>query len=129
VCYPTSQTNPNPTGARARIPVADPEPLRGEVWDVRFPAFGAHPSVVLSVNLLNARLGHAAVIPITGTRGPQGTHVALAVDAGLTRYPESYADVTSLQPAARSRFRYRRGLLAGTEMAHLEDRLRIYLGL
>lgn len=106
-----------------------PEPLRGEVWEVRFPAFGLHPAVVLSVNPLNARLGHAAVIPITGTRGPEGTHVPLTADAGLTRYPESYADVTGLQPAARSRFRRRRGLLASAEIVHLEDRLRIYLGL
>jgi mRNA interferase MazF len=105
------------------------EPLRGEVWDVRFPAFGVHPAVVLSVSRLNVRLGHAAVIPITGTRGPEGTHVPLTADAGLTRYAESYADITSLQPAARGRFRHRRGLLASAEIAHVEDRLRIYLGL
>lgn len=106
-----------------------PEPLRGEVWDVRFPGFGVHPAVVLSVNPLNTRLGHAAVIPITGTRGPEGTHVPLTADAGLTRYAGSYANVTSLQPVARSRFRRRRGLLTGGEIAHLEDRLRVYLGL
>ncbi len=110
-------------------PVAQPEPLRGEVWDVRFPAFGVHPAVVLSANSLNARLGHAAVIPIIGTRGPEGTHVPLTADAGFTRSPESYADVTSLQPAARGRFRRRRGLLASTEITRLEDRLRVYLGL
>ncbi|MGH3632298.1 MAG: type II toxin-antitoxin system PemK/MazF family toxin, partial [Sciscionella sp.] len=84
--------------------MTQPEPMRGEVWDVRFPAFGVHPAVVLSVNPLNVRLGHAAVIPVTGTRGPEWTHVPLAADAGLTRYSESFADVTSLQPAARSRF-------------------------
>lgn len=96
---------------------------------MRFPAFGVHPAVVLSVNPLNARLGHAAVIPVTGTPGPEGTHVPLAGDAGLTRYPQSYADVTGLQPVARSRFRRRRGLLAGAEIAHVEGRLRVYLGL
>ncbi|MGL5809938.1 MAG: type II toxin-antitoxin system PemK/MazF family toxin [Nocardioides sp.] len=111
------------------MPASQPEPLRGEVWDVRFPIFGPHPAVVLSVNLLNARLGHAAVIPITGTEGPAGTHVPLTADAGLTRYPESYADVTGLQPVARSRFRRRRGLLTRAEIAHLEERLRVYLGL
>lgn len=96
---------------------------------MRFPAFGVHPAVVVGANPLNARLGHAAVIPITGTRGPDGTHVPLALDAGLTRYPESYADITGVQPAARNRFRKRRGLLAGTELARLEDKLRVYLGL
>lgn len=49
-----------------------PEPFRGEVWDVDFDGFGLHPGVVLSTNLLNARLGHVAVIPVTGTRGPVG---------------------------------------------------------
>jgi mRNA interferase MazF len=88
-----------------------------------------HPAVVLSVNPLNMRLGHVAVVPITGTRGPEGTHVSLTADAGLTRYPESYADVTGLQPAARSRFRQRRGLLSTGELAHLEEMIRVYLGL
>ncbi|HEY8719877.1 type II toxin-antitoxin system PemK/MazF family toxin [Pengzhenrongella sp.] len=106
-----------------------PEPLRGEIWDVRFPAFGEHPAVVLSVNPLNARLGHVAVIPITGTRGPASTHVTLTADAGLGGHDESFADITGLQPAARGRFRRRRGLLVSSELAQLEDRLRVYLGL
>jgi mRNA interferase MazF len=109
--------------------VAQPEPLRGEVWDVHFPVFGTHPAVVLSVNSLNARLGHVAVIPVTATQGPDQTHVPLTTDAGLTRYPESYADVTGLQPIARSRFRRRGGLLTASEVAHLEEQLRVYLGL
>ncbi len=54
-------------------PMTSPEPLRGEVWDVRFPAFGEHPGVVLSV--------------------------------------------------------HRRGVLALTEPARLEDQIRTYLGL
>lgn len=69
------------------------------------------------------------VLPDDGTNGPETTHVPLTSEAGLTRYPQSYVDVTSLQPVARSRFRRRRGLLVGTETEHLEDRLRIYLGL
>ena len=112
--------------------MAAPEPLRGEVWDVRFPAFGEHPAVVLSVNPLNVRLGHVAVISITGSPGPASTHVTLTADAGLTGltgHDESYADITGLQPVARGRFRRRRGLLVIGELAHLEDRLRIYLGL
>lgn len=106
-----------------------PEPLRGEIWEVRFPSFGLHPAAVLSVNSLNARLGHAAVVPITGTRGPESTHIPLGAEAGLTRYPESFADITGLQPIARSRFRQRRGLLAISELTHLEEGIRIYLGL
>jgi len=106
-----------------------PEPLRGEIWDVRFPVFGEHPAAVMSVNPVNARLGHVAVIPITGTEGPELTHVRLTYEAGLTRYDESYADITGLQPVARGRLRKRRGLLALSELAALEERLRIYLGL
>jgi mRNA interferase MazF len=106
-----------------------PEPLRGEVWDVRFPGFGEHPAVVLSVNLLNVRLGHVVVIPVTGTPGPESTHVPLTEEAGLTRYNESFADVTALQATSRDRFRRRRGLVSSGELRHMEDRLRIYLGL
>lgn len=106
-----------------------PEPFRGEVWDVRFPAFGEHPAVVLSVNPLNIRLGHVAVVPITGTPGPELTHVPLTADAGLTRYDESYADITGLQPVERGRLLRRRGLLTRAELERLEDLIRIYLGL
>lgn len=109
--------------------MAPPEPFRGEVWDVRFPAFGQHPAVVLSVNPLNMRLGHVAVIPITGTPGPELTHVPLTPDAGLTRYDESYADITGLQPAARGSLLRRRGILTHGELARVEDQVRIYLGL
>lgn len=106
-----------------------PEPFRGEVWDVDFDDFGLHPAVVLSINLLNTRLGHVAVIPVTGTRGPDQTHVPLGGDAGLTRYDESFADVTGLQPVVRSRLLRRRGLLATSEMDRLARQLTIYLGL
>lgn len=106
-----------------------PEPFRGEVWDVRFPAYGEHPAVVLSVNSLNIRLGRVAVIPITGTLGPRSTHVHLTAEAGLTRPDESYADITGLQPAAVGRFLRRRGLLARGELARIEDQVRTYLGL
>lgn len=91
--------------------------------------FGEHPAVILSVNPLNVRLGHVAVIPITGTPGPTLTHIALTREAGPTRYDESYADVTALQPVARGRLRRRRGLLVATEIRCLEDQIRTYLGL
>lgn len=84
---------------------------------------------MLSVNPLNVRLGHVAVVPVTGSRGPELTHVTLTADAGLTRYEEPYADITGVQPAARGRFRHRRGLLTGGELMRLEDGLRVYLGL
>lgn len=106
-----------------------PEPFHGEVWDVDFDDFGMHPAVVLSVNALNIRLGHIAVIPVTGTSGPEQTHVPLTADAGLTRYDESYADVTALQPVARSRLLTRRGLLTRDEIGRLGRQITTYLGL
>jgi mRNA interferase MazF len=105
-----------------------PEPFRGQVWDVDFE-FGAHPAVVLSANPLNSRLGHVAVIPITGTAGPAGTHIPLDADAGLTKHDQSFADVTSLRPVARGRLRRHRGLLTHAELARIETQLRSYLGL
>ena len=105
-----------------------PEPLRGEVWDVDFDEFGLHPAVVLSVNALNCRLGHVALIPVIGTSGPAHTHVPLTADVGLTRYDESYADVTSLQPVARERLLRRRGLLSSSELHRVALQLSVYLG-
>ena len=105
------------------------EPFRGEVWDVRFPSFGEHPAVVVSINALNSRLGHIAVIPVTGTPGPALTHLPLTADVGPTRYDESYADITGLQPVARGRLRRRRGLLTEAELGRIENGVRTYLGL
>lgn len=106
-----------------------PEPLRGEVWDVFIPQAGLHPAVVVSVNAVNARLQHVAIIPVTGTSGPQTTHIALGSDAGLTKYAESYADVTAIRAAAKGSFRARRGRLSLSEVQRLESQLSIYLGL
>jgi len=106
-----------------------PEPFRGDVWDVDFLEFDRHPAVIISVNALNRRLGHVAVIPITGTAGPASTHIALDVDAGLTRYDQSFADITALQPVDRASFLRQRGRLAPSELDRLAEQLRVYLGL
>lgn len=105
------------------------EPFRGEVWDVDFTNFGTHPAVVLSINPLNTRLGHVAVIPVTGTPGPDQTHVPLTADAGLTRYAESYADITAVQPVSRTSLLHRRGLLTSAELDRIGGQLSTYLGL
>lgn len=109
------------------MPVA--EPFRGEVWDVGFRGIGQHPAVIFSVNAVNRRLGHVAVVPITRTPGPAATHIPLTADAGLTRYGESYADVTGLQPVTTGALLRRRGLLALDELTRLEGQVRTYLGL
>lgn len=107
-----------------------PEPLRGDVWDVRFPGpVGEHPAVVLSINLLNTRLAAVAVALITGSEGPSGTHVQLDADAGLTRYDQSWVNITDLHSVARSRFRRHRGRVSLAELDHISDGVRVYHGL
>ena len=106
-----------------------PEALRGEVRDVDFPDVGTHPAVVLSVDPMDVRLGHIAVIPVTGTQGPEQTHVPRGTDAGPTGYVESYADVTGLQPVARERLLARRGLLSLRELERHGRQLTVYRGL
>jgi mRNA interferase MazF len=110
--------------------VALPEPFRSDVWDVRFAQpVGEHPAVVLSVNLLNTRLATVVVAVITGTEGPTGTHIRLDADAGLTRYGESWVNITDLHSIPRSRFRRFRGRLASVELERVSEQVRIYLGL
>jgi mRNA interferase MazF len=110
-------------------PMPRPEAFRGEVRDVDFPDVGTHPAVVLSVDPMDVRLGHIAVIPVTGTQGPEQTHVPRGTDAGPTGYDESYADVTGLQPVARERLLARRGLLSLREPERLGRQLTVYRGL
>jgi mRNA interferase MazF len=104
-----------------------PEALRGEVWDVDFAEFGEHPAVIVSANPPNRRLGHVVAVPVTGTLGPAATHVPLIPESGLTRYAESYADITMLQPVDRTCLLARRGMVALSELRRVEEQLRTYL--
>ncbi len=105
-------------------------PLRGEVWDVRFPApVGDHPAVVVAANALRPRLSAVTVVLVTGTAGPSETHVRLDREAGVTRHDESYANSTDLHTVPLSRFRRRRGLLSPDELVAVEEALRLVLDL
>lgn len=57
------------------------------------------------------------------------THLPLNADAGLTRYDESYADVTSLQLVDELDLLRQRGRLASSELRRVEAAVRVYLGL
>ena len=105
------------------------EPLRGEVWDVKLPQIGEHPAIVLTVHSVASRLAAVNVIVVTGTEGSPATHVSLSAEAGLTRYPVSYANVVDIHTVAKSRFRRRRGLLAAAELARIEEAFQTCLGL
>lgn len=75
-----------------------------------------------------ARLSSVTVAVITGTAGPDPTHIPLDPEAGLTRYDISYANATDLHTIDQSRLRKRRGRLHPAELQRLESAVRIYLG-
>ncbi|HET9517240.1 MAG TPA: type II toxin-antitoxin system PemK/MazF family toxin [Actinoplanes sp.] len=104
-----------------------PDLFRQDVWDVDFDELGEHPGVILSVNRLNEKLSTVVVVLITGTSGPD-THVPLGPEAGLTRYPESYANVADIHAVDRLACLERRGRVSNEEMDHITRQLRVYLG-
>lgn len=111
-------------------PTRADRPLRGEVWDAQFPApVGAHPVVVLTSNAVIPRLSAVTVAVVTGTEGPEATHVPLDADAGVTRYPVSWANATDLQAVPVARLRGRRGRLSAAELHRLEAAVRAALAL
>ena len=107
------------------------EPMRGEVWDVVFPApIGRHPAVVLSINRMNSQIGSIAVLLITGTTGPSETHVSIESEAGVTKYDESFVNITDVHSVDKQRARKYRGRLdPPSELSRVERLVRTYLGL
>jgi mRNA interferase MazF len=103
--------------------------MRGEVWDVAIPRVGPHPAVVLTINELRGHYDETTVALVTGTSGPRLTHVPVGADSGLTKYDESYVNVTNLFSIPTSKFRLRRGLLHRHEMNAVESGIRLTLGL
>lgn len=99
------------------------------MWDADVPGVGEHPSVVLSANPVDERLGHLTIVVVTGTAGPAATHVPLDADAGLTRYAESYANATDIHAVNKERFLEHRGRCSDSELARIESLVRVYLGL
>jgi mRNA interferase MazF len=103
-------------------------PLRGEVWDVQFPApVGPRPAVVLTTNTLISRLGAVTVAEVTGTAGPETTHVEVSPEVGLTGRSRSWVNTTGLHTVARGRLRHRRGRLAPPELDRVGAAIRLYL--
>ncbi len=116
-----------PSGRYSHRP--EPPPFRGDVWEVDFPRVGPHPAVALTTNALRGRLSSVTVVLITGTPGPETTHVGLGASAGLTKYAVSYANVTDVHTVPVARFRRFRGRLTPPELERLEDALALVLGL
>jgi mRNA interferase MazF len=104
--------------------------MRGEVWVCALPQpIGPHPVLVLTVNRIAAPLSAVTVAVITGTGGPAITHIPVGPDSGLTKYDESYVNCTDIHTVAKPRLRRRLGLLSPHEIRHVEESLRLTLGL
>jgi len=103
--------------------------MRGEVWDVAIPRVGPHPAVVLTINELRGRYHETTVALVTGTSGPRLTYILVGPDSGLTKYDESYVNVTNLFSVPTSKFRLRLGLLHRHEMNAVESDIQLTLGL
>jgi mRNA interferase MazF len=104
-------------------------PMRGEVWLCAVPIAGPHPVVVLTVNRIAVPLSAVTVALVTGSAGPEVTHIPIGPDAGLPKYPESYVNCTDLHSVDKPRLRRRLGRLAPVEMRGVEAALRTTLGL
>ncbi|MBM3686915.1 MAG: type II toxin-antitoxin system PemK/MazF family toxin [Actinobacteria bacterium] len=100
-------------------------PLRGEVWEAHFPPpIGPHPVVIITSNALIPRLSALTAALVTGTPGPMTTHIPIDTAAGVTKYPESWVNVTDLHAVPQSRLRQRRGRLSPGELETVETCLR-----
>ena len=104
-------------------------PMRGELWSCAMPVAGVHPGVVLTVNRITGPLSSVTVALVTGTAGPETTHVRIGPDAGVTKYDESYVNCTDLHSIAKPSLRRQRGRLAPAELRSVESALRVILGL
>ena len=110
--------------------MSGPDPLRGEVYDCRFPApIGVLPGVVLTVNALIPRFAAVTVVLVTGTAGPRPLRIAVGAEAGLTGREESYVDATSVFTVSKAQLRRRQGRLSPAELAAVEQSLATVIGL
>jgi mRNA interferase MazF len=104
-------------------------PLRGEVWVCAVPQAGPHPVVVLTANRIAAPLSGVTVAVITGSSGPDTTHVRVGPEIGVKKYAESYVNCADLHTVDKPRLRRRLGRLALAELRNVESALRRTLGL
>ncbi|GAA0264298.1 type II toxin-antitoxin system PemK/MazF family toxin [Cryptosporangium japonicum] len=104
--------------------------FRGEVWGCAFPQpLGPHPALILTANRIAAPLSAVTVALITGTSGPESTHVRIGPESGVTRYDESFVNCSDIHTVAKPRLRRRLGLVAPSELRRVEETIQLVLGL
>jgi mRNA interferase MazF len=74
-------------------------------------------------------LSSVTVALVTGTPGPDVTHVRIGPETGPTKYAESFVNCTDLIPLDEARLHHRLGRLALAEMRSIESAVRVILGL
>ncbi|WP_308343385.1 type II toxin-antitoxin system PemK/MazF family toxin [Streptomyces sp. MK37H] len=74
-------------------------------------------------------LSAITVAVITGAPGPVSIHVPIGPDCGVTTYNESYVNCTGLHIVDKPRLQRRLGLMAPSEMRHVEECVRVVLRL
>lgn len=105
--------------------------LRGEIWWVRLdPAVGSEikktrPCVVLGSNVVNERRRTVVVVPLSSAPAAAPLLVVPVPTSGRS----AVAVVDQIRAAAKQRFVRRTGTISGTELAAIEDGLRIVLEL
>ncbi len=100
------------------------------MWSCALPnPVGPHPVVVLTVNRIAEPSAAVTIAVVTGTAGPDTTHVPVGPESGITKYAESFVNCTDLHTVAKPRLRRKIGLLAPTELRRVEDAIRLALGL
>lgn len=80
---------------------------------------------MLTINRIAEPLSAVTVAVITGTDGPDVTHIPVGPDSGLTKYDESFVNCTDLQTIAKPRLRRRLDLLAPADLARVETAVRL----
>jgi mRNA interferase MazF len=110
-------------------------PSRGEVWTVHLDPIVGHeqagdrPALIISDDRLNhSPAGLAIVLPITGTDRAIAAHLRVPPREGGLRKP-SLIMADQIRTISHKRLGRRLGSVSRTTMTHVEDCLRLVLGL
>ena len=112
-----------------------PEPSRGEVWLVNLnpsrghEQAGVRPGLVVSVDPFNhGPAGLVVLLPLTRIAKGIPFHVELNPPEGGVKV-KSFIKCDDIRSVAKERLSRRWGMVSGTTLTAIEDRLRILLGL
>ena len=110
---------------------------RGEIWRINLdPSIGAEirktrPALILSVDAIGS-LPLRVVVPITGWKDkftPATWLVRIEPDSANNLEKPSVADTFQMRSVSETRFVDLIGMVSATDMAQVEDAVRIMLGL